>query len=634
MTLRLFAVLGALLLASGASAANPVAAIVAHRGTTDVSNNATPFSVFFDAQTTTQAGKSTADVYKELHFRWTFGDATAGTWATGNQQGDTNEKNVAYGPIAAHVFETAGTFTVTLVVTDPVTGETDTDTESIFVDAADTFFSTTNTICYTTAASLGDWEDCPAGATQTTSATWAGIISDAATNKRQLLRGGDTFSSGGGSYGGFTGPGHLGKFGAGARPIIQQTDTKVNLANFSDWRIVGLNFTGACDFEVDGMTQAHNGPLGDVLLMDLAMSNCGFGSGGGFAINLATWGAGATEANQPTHAFLIDTTIVKPANSSSVVGMGGIESVFMGNTVTTSGDDHGMRAPWWRDIIVSHNEVHVTDTFCRGAIKLAPEFISGLGCNGGAALCAHSAIIADNDLTDNDCPAIELSSDEGSETADEGQLGIAERNHIVMGNDSCIRSAMKDGVIRNNVCEWNSSAAQSNEAFLIDPAVQNNTPAGWITDFHLYNNTIHNITATTATGLEGVTFKGGGDTPNSIARNNLFYTPNTTGGTPTVIDNAATESDNIHTTSSAVFSGDPPTGAPASYDLASADAVAQDQVTTKAVLRDFAAVLRTGTHDVGAYEVEGAAPPPDPSPLSGTGILGGKISGGSMDPNP
>ena len=88
MTLRLVVVLGALLLASGASAANPVAAIVAHRGTTDVSNNATPFSVFFDAQTTTQAGKSTAEVYKELHFRWTFGDPNAGTWATGNQQGD------------------------------------------------------------------------------------------------------------------------------------------------------------------------------------------------------------------------------------------------------------------------------------------------------------------------------------------------------------------------------------------------------------------------------------------------------------------------------------------------------------------------------------------------------------------
>ena len=68
-----------------------------------------PLTVFFDATGTTAAG--TPRPFHDLEYRWDFGDAGKGRWSTGSTTGD---RNLATGPVAAHVFETPGTYTVNL----------------------------------------------------------------------------------------------------------------------------------------------------------------------------------------------------------------------------------------------------------------------------------------------------------------------------------------------------------------------------------------------------------------------------------------------------------------------------------------------------------------------------------------
>ena len=68
-----------------------------------------PLAVFFDATGTTAS--STPRPFHDLEYRWDFGDVGSGTWTTGSSAG-VSSRNTATGPVAAHVFETPGTYTI------------------------------------------------------------------------------------------------------------------------------------------------------------------------------------------------------------------------------------------------------------------------------------------------------------------------------------------------------------------------------------------------------------------------------------------------------------------------------------------------------------------------------------------
>ena len=65
-----------------------------------------PLAVFFDATGTIDTDGSTND-FHDLTYSWDFDDPDAGTWSFSGLS-----KNVAFGPVAGHVFETAGTYGV------------------------------------------------------------------------------------------------------------------------------------------------------------------------------------------------------------------------------------------------------------------------------------------------------------------------------------------------------------------------------------------------------------------------------------------------------------------------------------------------------------------------------------------
>lgn len=102
-----------------------------------------PLYVNFDATGTTHH-QSTNPTH-ELFYSWTFGDSGAGSWANGVQSAGLTSKNAAFGPVAGHVFEAAGTYQVELIVMDGV--DTRTKMLTITVEDPDAVYAGTNTIC-------------------------------------------------------------------------------------------------------------------------------------------------------------------------------------------------------------------------------------------------------------------------------------------------------------------------------------------------------------------------------------------------------------------------------------------------------------------------------------------------------
>lgn len=197
-----------------------------------------PLAVFFDATATT--GTETTLPFHELHYRWNFGDSSAGTWSTSGKS-----KNIAKGPIAAHVFETAGTFTWTLWVKDS-TGTIESTSGQITVTAANTQFTGTKTICFTTGT---NFDGKPDGAEEVPNATWADVISHIAADRRLLLKRGDSWStSAAATTLPSSGPGIIGAFGSGNKPIVNQSSTSNGLfvyyESVSDWRLMDLDLRG------------------------------------------------------------------------------------------------------------------------------------------------------------------------------------------------------------------------------------------------------------------------------------------------------------------------------------------------------------------------------------------------------
>lgn len=141
-----------------------------------------PLAVLFDA-TDTVSTVSTTDTFRQVKYSFDFGDERGQTWATSGLPKNTETS----GPVAAHVFEVPGTYTVKLRATDTNGSTSDVAVTITVLDPAAAYAST-KTVCV---SNVGDYAGCPAGATQQktlpTGTGWNG--------KRVLLKRGETFGS-------------------------------------------------------------------------------------------------------------------------------------------------------------------------------------------------------------------------------------------------------------------------------------------------------------------------------------------------------------------------------------------------------------------------------------------------------
>jgi hypothetical protein len=232
-----------------------------------------PLSVFFDATGTTAT--TTTIPFHELEYTWSFGDPAGGaTWNYGSRTGVS--KNTAKGPVAAHVFETAGTHYVSLSITDGTSTVSNGCTQITVQDPA-SVFAGTNTICVAASTlPVAGVDGCPTGAEAHTQSDFGLAVNTyATTGKRLLFKHDDVFTGTTGAAISITGPGIVGMYGTGAKPIMHVTSAYATLSfgaasgTMQDWRIMDLEIDGYTTPSSGGITAGNNADQITLLRVDV-----------------------------------------------------------------------------------------------------------------------------------------------------------------------------------------------------------------------------------------------------------------------------------------------------------------------------------------------------------------------------
>lgn len=256
-----------------------------------------PLYVNFDATATTSTLSTNPS--HELFFAHDFGDTGAGTWANGVQSSGLTSKNAGYGPVTGHVYETPGTYTYTMAVTDGV--NTATRTKTIVVQDPNVVYAGALTICI---SHSGNFTGKPTGALEVNTAgntdmyaAWNGIVDK--NNKRILFCKADSWTCSqqlpinniaGVTISGYgTGASRAAVFGAAG------TDTLVNvtpsdLGGGSVFNITsGVTDLRVCNFKITANSGAKasaiNNSISQVLFYKVEVRSCPAGfsapTGGG-----------------------------------------------------------------------------------------------------------------------------------------------------------------------------------------------------------------------------------------------------------------------------------------------------------------------------------------------------------------
>ena len=161
------------------------------------------------------AGGDVSRPFHDLRYRWSFGDpgefdllAEDIPWG--------RDRDVAYGPIVAHAWESPGTYTVTCEATDGV--RTETATLTVTIDDPDQAFPGMRTICVSV---MGDFTGAPPGARRAPTLAAAQAMADKAP-ARILLRRGERIEGSGTPYRHETL--QIGAFGPGPAPVLWRAD--------------------------------------------------------------------------------------------------------------------------------------------------------------------------------------------------------------------------------------------------------------------------------------------------------------------------------------------------------------------------------------------------------------------------
>ena len=557
-------------------------------------------AVYFDASGTTHSTITNPE--HELFYAWDFGDDVAETWAYGTDT--TRNKNVAYGPQAAHVYKTAGTKTWTLVVIDGA-GGTATRTGTVTVSAwteAETIYIANGS---TPTAGSNDVGSGALGYYNETTA--AGMLSRITANpgKRILLDRASTWvPTSTTTLTSHTGT-HIGSYGAGTRatlnPAITSTYSPMLIVDgsCSDIRISGLKMN-ATVADVVGAICMQLDASANMLVHDCEITGAHEGIDG-------TGG---------TNVFLDSCNIhdIGTANTSAVNGTF-YYGVFLGNVtkvaiVGTAVDNvytgHCVR-------LHPHSKVAIHNSTIRKARR-------GYGGGNGHALTirgpensgtwggvwTEKMVLRENLIGDTDDGLEPL------QIAPEN-TGIATRQRNVIVENNIIKSKMGSCLItevcsrftfRSNICHT------SGNTYPIHVTYQNavGTPAA--SDSKFYNNTIYKPDASLANGFSAFLLESG--TSGTLIYNNLAYAPADTadaygaGSAPTLIAGTGTYTASNNSSNTQIKNTKPwaaTTPSAAADYTPQAGNYAINGGTSVPVIKDFFNATITGTREIGAIQV-------------------------------
>jgi hypothetical protein len=308
-----------------------------------------PLAVMFETVGTTT--EATSRPFHDLSYCWDFGDPDSGAYTTTGAS-----KNQARGPSSGHVFETPGTYTVTVSARD-ATGRVKSAALEITVDDPDVVFAGTATTCLSPG---GDFNGCPDGATQTTGSSLNGLQSSVAPGRRLLLQRGATFT--GGLRINVQGPGIVGAYGplSDPRPIIDMSQEVFHISDqdpdFSDWRLMDMEIIGQPSEE----SIVYVGGLAtDLLVLRLK------GSDMGEAVEAPDSVIDYWLANGKPGHDVIDGLTIADCEFRDITGGGGFNIsyiaahhlMFLGSVYNNStGGEHVVRTPWVDRGVFSNND--------------------------------------------------------------------------------------------------------------------------------------------------------------------------------------------------------------------------------------------------------------------------------------
>jgi len=383
-----------------------------------------PLAVLFDSTATTTATPTT-DTFRELTYDFDFGDVGSGTWAISGKSKNAESG----GPLAAHVFDTPGTYVVKVRAANASGGYSDASV-TITVTDPTTVFTGTKTICVSPAA---NYTGCPSGATKQTT------LPSNYNGKRVLLHKGESF----GDITITDGMSNVivASYGSGAKPIV--TTVQVGA-----WRPATANFATEVVVMDLNVTNSMSQSLGSRVLF---YRNDVHGADGNLKMTLGDpyyWYAGDPYRVVPQSAFYNAREIFFVENDALGTGPAGqgaygsaSQSALLGNTYGNE-QQHSVRLTAFHKGVIAHNEIQgISSDGIRHALKLhsgglnpyADGFINDNSGEGGWA--SSQIVVADNlfgNAADNNDWTIGLSPQNG-EYAEGVEDAIVENNRFVHG---------------------------------------------------------------------------------------------------------------------------------------------------------------------------------------------------------
>ncbi|HJV95396.1 MAG TPA: hypothetical protein VJ608_05135 [Albitalea sp.] len=313
-----------------------------------------PLAVLFDSTATTNT--SGADNFRQISYSYNFGDDRGLTWAVSGQP-----KNVETGgPVSAHVFDVAGTYTIKVRATD-ATGAYSDASVTVTVTDPDAFYATTKTICV---SPTNNFTGCPSGAAQQTSlpTAWSG--------KRVLLHRGESFGAIS-ILDGNSGV-QVGAYGTGNKPVVASVGVgnwRPNTSAFAtDITVMDLNVQ-------NGMQQS----LGSKVLF---YRNDVHVTGGGLSMTMGEfdyWYRGdpyrvvaQSAFYNAREIFFVENYAINPDTSSASTGVWGDGSrvALLGNRYGKQ-QMHSVRFSALHKGVIAHNEIQgISADGIRHALKL------------------------------------------------------------------------------------------------------------------------------------------------------------------------------------------------------------------------------------------------------------------------
>lgn len=577
-----------------------------------------PLAVFFDASGTT-AASLTSLPFHELLYSWDFGDGTGTFWSYGTKAGIA-DKNYAYGPEASHVFESAGSKTVTLTVIHISSGGTITTastTQSITVTAESTTYPDSS--CYyidSVAAVTPGSGGVPAASTgiQTSSMTTAIAARTTATRQFYFKRGG-TYSIDA-SLAIQKQNIRINAYGAGADPVFTFSSASDGFVVYdstnsgSGFQIRNVKFDGGStsagpgNWKLPIATQASlGGTVTDILVHNCeAMVNGSIGS-----------------VSSVDGFYVVGCNLHDLSGGNGNVGVYsqyGSRLVVLGCNITNcSGIEHNIRSQGCDRVVISNNTLSVPQngkqmTTIRGYSDQASLGDPGLGSWSGN--WAEKIVISDNSY-DGGASYVGLCVEfapQNTGAYERIRDIICERNLFIGSIATAIGSEAESGVtIRNNLfqCDY------SGEQVCVDIYSRNGAGVLAGSSTYVYNNSCY-MPGAHAFSFARITETGVLDYPTgTVLTNNLVYAPNATangqgsGSTASLLATGASGSYYTLTTNSSDSQIDattpgftiPPTTTLTTWKPTTGYGINGGTYVAGAY-EDFFLAQRTGTPDMGA----------------------------------